>query len=280
MDENALPPAESSAQASAQLSDAEHANNAAEIGTEGVGAQEQASKPDGEKPGKTPEEREREKLRRTIDRRTERLARARAEADQLRAELDRVRQLTQPGIAKDNADTSSDAETLSLSRQELQRLIDQRAAEIAPTMRQQQAQIEHRREVVQSLAKEWGQEKFDAIAADLDDAIGGLADRAGQPKPAAEAIFEAEDPRSVIEYLSDPDHTEEADAIGRMGAVQAGRAIARLEAKLAAEKAKAKPQPSKAPAPIEPLRGSGTAQRDPSTMTDAQYREWRLSQKK
>ena len=145
-------------------------------------------------------------------------------------------------------------------------------------MQQQQAEIEHRRSVVQRLATEFG-DRFDAVAADLDDALGGLADN-GQPKPVAAAIFESDDPRSLIEYLADPDNADEAANLGRMGAVQAGRAIARLESKLAAAKAQAKPQPSKAPAPIEPIRGQGggTNTKRLADMSDAEFEKRRRQQ--
>lgn len=201
---------------------------------------------------KTPEEREIARLRRRIGNLTRRLHEGGQKGLQPQA------------IENDNRPEQTDSEALTLSRAELQKMVEQRAKEIAPTITQQQAEIEHRRGVVQKLADSWGKEKFDAYAADLNDAFDGLQDQSGKPKPATDAIFEAEDPQALIEYLADPENAEEAEAIGRMNAVRAGMAVARLSAKLAGKKAEAKPQASKVPAPIESVRGTGTVSNMPS----------------
>lgn len=229
-------------------------------------------KPEGEpRKEKTPDERERIRLQRRIDR----LLQQRGE---LRARLNDP-QLTRQQIERNNEAQQSDNETLSLSRQELQDLIDREARKLAPSIKQQEAVIERRAAIVQGLAKDWGKEKFDALASDLDDAFDGLTDRNGQPKPAADAIFEADDPRALIEYLADPDHADEAEAISRMSAVQAGRAIAKLETKLTAEKAKAKPQPSRASPPIEDIRGQGGANtKRLADLSDAEFEKRRRQQ--
>lgn len=208
-----------------------------------AGGQEGDDKPKREK---TPEEREIARLRRRVDNLTRRLYQQPQRED-----------LQPQAIERDNRQQQADSENLTLSRAELQKLIDQEAAKRAPTIKQQQDEIEHRRSVVEGLAQQWGQEKFDAYASDLDDAFGGLADASGKPKPATEAIFEADDPRALIEHLADPENSAKAQAIARMNPVQAGRAIAKLEQEIAAAKAKAKPEPSKAAAPIEPARGRG-----------------------
>lgn len=208
---------------------------------------------EGEKKQKTPEQREIERLRRAIDKRTRQLYEARAMSGQ--------NSPIQQGAEGDtNASrTQATDEPVTLSRAELQKLIRKEAEQLAPAIKQQQTEIEHRQKVVQTLAKEWGQEKFDAYASDLDDAFGGLADASGKPKPATDAIFESEMPSALIEYLADPDNADEAESIGRMSATQASRAIVKLETKLAAKRAEAKPQRSNAPAPIEQLRGGGAS---------------------
>lgn len=191
---------------------------------------------------RTPEEREIQRLRRRVDTLTKRLYQGQNQPTPLQNEK--------------KADTSeteqSDSEPLSLSRKELQELIEKRARELAPEVQQQESEIEHRRGVVKKLAKDWGQEKFDAYASDLDDAFGGLAVN-GRPRPATDAIFEADNPRALIEYLADPENAVEAESLSRMSAVQAGRAITQLEQKL-----NNKPKPSKVPPPIEEVRGQGT----------------------
>jgi hypothetical protein len=200
------------------------------------------------KPEKTPEQRRIDQLQRAVDRKTRQLAEFRA-----REGLTRDRQ------DQDNRPSADDGEPVTLSRAELEAMVNERATKLAPAAAEQAAEAKRRKGVVEGLAKTWGQERFDELASDLDDAFGGLADRAGRPKPATEAVFEADDPKAVIEYLADPEHTDESEAIARMTAVQAGKAIARLEDRLKAEKAKAKPKASNAPAPLEPVRGAGPA---------------------
>lgn len=218
---------------------------------------------------KTPEEREIARLRRRVDTLTRRVYESKANSEKL----------TRGRIDDDNRASQSDNETLSLSRKDLQELIDKEAKRLAPTIKQQETEIEHRRAVVQKLAKDWGSERFDTLASDLDDAFDGLADGNGRPKPAADAIFEADDPASLIEYLADPEHADEAEAIARMSAVQAGRAIAKLEATIASKKAKDKPQASRAAAPIEEIRGQGGGASKPlADLSDKEFAKRRREQ--
>lgn len=227
------------------------------------------------KPEKTPEQKEIERQRRRIDNLTRRLYEQRAQLESSRGSV------AKSDDAADNAD-KSESEELTLSRAELQKLIDQRAKEIAPTIKQQEAEIEHRRKVLEKLSETWGQERFDSLASDLDDAFGGLADRSGKPKPATDAIFESDDPAALIEYLADPENAAQAEAIARMNPVQAGRAITKLEIQLEAEKAKAKaeekPQRSKAPAPLEPLKPGGTFKGAPDPSDTKAWIRWRNEQ--
>lgn len=196
------------------------------------------------KPEKTPEQREIDRLRRGIARKTQQLAEARAG-------------LTRQPIAGNNGAQADDSEALSLTKAQLRELVTSEAEKLAPAIQQQRAEVERRTSVVQSLTSTWGQEKFDEIASDLDDAFGGLSDSGGAPKPAIEAVFEADDPAKVIEWLADQDNAEEAERISKMTAAQAGKAIAKLEARLAAETPKPKPKVSSIPAPLEPVRGQG-----------------------
>ena len=206
-----------------------------------------------EKPTKTPEQRELDKARRRIDRLTKRLH-ERDAVENYRASQEPVH------------NAANDDEQVTLSRAELQAQIQQEARKLAPTMKQQQAVIEHRQAVVAALDKEFGTARFNEIAEDLDSALGGLSDRNGVPKPATDAIFESENPKALIEYLADPDNEDEAEAIGRMSAVQAARAIVKLEAKLSS-----KPQPSKATEPIAAVKAAATGKKSIFEMTDAEF---------
>lgn len=226
---------------------------------------------------KTPEEREIARLRRRVDN----LTRAKYE---LQSRVQRTDVASTPhGGGAQTAPESDDDEPVQLSKRELQQLIDQRAKELAPTITEAKAEEMRRRETVQKLAAHWGQEKFDALAADLDDAFGGLADPQGRPKAATEAIFESENPQAIIEFLADPENADEAQSIARMTPIAAGRAIARLEARLSAKAAQDKPQRSKAPEPVEPSRatsGGNTSEPDTSKWSDAQWMKWRQGQRK
>lgn len=226
---------------------------------------QEASKPEGDdkpepaKKEKTPEQREIDRLRRRVDNLTR-------QKYELRA--------TVPQQSQQQTPQGGDDEPVTLSRAEIDRMVAERAEKLAPALTDQRAVIEHRHKVVTSLAKEWGQEEYDARASELDDVFGGLADAQGRPKPATDAIFDADNPKAVIEYLTDPDNADDAERIARLPAVRAGREIAKLEAKLEAEKAKAKPQPSKAARPIESVKGGGVLNGMPDPTNTKAYMAW------
>lgn len=268
--ENVLPNAE--AQADAVVGEQQNQADAL-ADPDAEKAESEQSEAKEAKPEKTPEQREIDRMRRKIDR----LVRQREE---LRARVPNPQDLRAPAIGDTNRQPQDDSEPVSLSRADLQRLVKEEAAKLAPTIKQQEAEIEHRQTVIQSLAKTWGQEKFDTLAADLDDSFGGLADASGRPKPATEAIFEADDPAALIEFLADPDNADRAEAIGRMNPLQAGRAIAKLETELAAKKAESKPQPSKAPRPVEALRGGGTSNTAPDPADTKAWMKWANEQER
>jgi len=221
------------------------------------------------KPEKTEAEREADRLRRAVDRKTRQREEARAEAQQLRQELSRLRE----GGGRDTNASQQDDEPLTLSRAELAQMVKSEAEKLAPTLKQQSAEMEHRKTVIESLEKDLGQERFDALAEDLDEALGGLQ-RNGKASPAAEAIFAADDPQAVMKYLADPDNADEAEAIGRLDPIRAGRAIAKLEGKLEQAKAASKPQRSNAPEPIEPSRGGGSISSMPDPKNVKAYIKW------
>ncbi len=266
--ETALPVADTPAEASGQPN-ADQLDQSTEVQQEGQEAETETAEQKAERKEKTPEEREIARLRRRVDNLTRK-----------KYEYESMLQTQQTQRNNDAPNDSQDDEPVQLSKRELQQLIDQKAKELAPTIKQQDAEIEHRKAVVQTLAKTWGQEKFDSLASDLDAAFEGLADRSGKPKPATDAIFESEDPAALIEYLADPEHSEEAESIARMNPVQAGRAIAKLEVKLASTKASEKPQASKAPAPIEPARGKASLNIAPNPSDTKAWMKWANEQER
>ena len=219
------------------------------------------------KPEKTAEQREIDRLRRGIDRRTRQLSDARA-------------QLAHPRQQETQQDPVDDSEPLSLTRAQMNEMVNAEARKLAPTLREEVAEGERRQGVVDSLAKTWGKERFDEVASDLDDIFGGLTDRSGRPKPAIEAVFESDSPAEVIEWLTDPDNVDEAERISRLSGAQAGRAILKLEATLAAAKASTKPKPSKAPAPLEAVRGQGSVTGAPDPSNTKAWIQWRNEQER
>ena len=229
------------------------------------------------KPEKTEAERERARMQRGIDRKTRQAAEARAEAAQLREENQRLR-------SAGNGDTvrqqDGESDKLTLSRAEIADLIRTEAGKLAPKISSQNAEIEQRRAVVDSLAKDWGAERFDALAADLDEAVGGLRGSDGKPTAVAEAIFESESPKALIEYLADPDNADEAESLAQMAPIKLGRAVAKLEAKLAAKSEPDKPKPSKRPAPLEAIRGQGTVSGAPNPSDTKAWIRWRNEQER
>lgn len=244
--------------------------------------QTDADKPEGEgdktKPEKTPEERERARMQRGIDRRTRQLAEERARREHLERQ---VADLTNKDQQRNNYTSSQvDSEPLTLTREQLAEMVKAEAQKLAPSLNEQNATVDKRKSVVQSLATTWGQERFDELSSDLDDAFGGLTDSSGRPKPAIEAVFDADRPADLIEYLADPDHSDEAEAIARMNPVQAGKAIARLEDKIQAAKAKGKPQPSKQPPPLESVRGQGGVSNGPDPSNTKAWIAWRNEQER
>lgn len=236
--------------------------DAAALEVQGEQVEGQA-KPEGEEPPKkekTQEQREIERLRRRVDSLTRQKYELRAAAPQ------------QP---QQKEDPEHGDEPVTLSRAELQRMVAERAEKLAPSITEQRAEIERRNGTVKALSKEWGQEEFDAKASDLDAAFEGLTDAQGRPKPATDAIFDADNPKAVIEYLTDPDNADEAESIARLSAARAGMAIAKLELKLKEAAAKAKPQPSNVAKPLEAVKGGGVPTKDPSQMTDREFAAWR-----
>lgn len=273
LEDTALPTGDTTA-AAGDTSDnaATHNTGQGDLGDE-HGAGGAAGEDDGKEPAagakkeKTPEQRENERLRRRVDN----LTRRKYELEAAVASARQPHQLNQAG---------DDEEPVTLTRAELNQRIAEQAKQLAPTMREQQAEAERRHGIVNTLTKEWGQEKFDTLSAELDDAFGGLVDRRGAPKPATDAIFEADSPAAVIEYLTDPDNADEAASLSSMSALQAGRAIARIEQKLDAAKSKAKPKPSNAPAPIEPARGGGVPNGMPDPSNTKAYIAWANAQER
>lgn len=216
--------------------------------------QQQGQQPEGEqKPERHPLEKELAKERRRISRLVEQREMSRAEAAQLRQEVERIRGGLQ---TQQGSGDNEDADILKIPRSELPQVLERLQGEAASERENRQA--------VQRMARALGDD-FKAVTNELAEII-----------PSADlqfAVADSESPAELARYLIDPDNADEAERIARMQPLQAGRALARIEAKLSASKDK--PQPSKAPRPVEPVRGGGSVDPDTSKMTDAQWLEHR-----
>jgi hypothetical protein len=122
---------------------------------------------------------------------------------------------------------------------------------LAPTIASKRAQDDATRQAATALRKELG-EDFESLTDELASVFSA---------PRQLDVLQAENPAALVRYLADPEHADEAEAIAAMSHFQAGRAIARLEAKIAA--AKVEPKASKAPAPLEQIKGRGPSPSEP-----------------
>lgn len=202
------------------------------------------AKDDQPKKEKTHEEREIARLRRRVDN----LTRQKYELQS--------RPLRETENQGDNRPQQADSDALSLSRAELQQLVEKEARKLAPTISKQDAEIEHRNVSVKALVKELGTERFQELTEDLAAIFDG-----GKQL----AILETDNPRTLLEYLTEPENADEANRIAGMSDFRAGRALAGIETKIKAAAEKARPVPSKAAAPLEPLRSEAAA---PNGMPD------------
>lgn len=220
--------------------------------------QEQQDKPDGEqKPERHPLEKELAKERRRISRLVEQREISRAEAAQLRAELDRLRGNDLQNTRTDDKNSAEDdSDVVRIPRSELPKLAERLQSEASERQALQRAASEMRK----------------ALGDDFERVTDELAEIFNADLQFAVAASEA--PAELARYLTDPDNADEAERIKRMSPIQAGRAFAKIEAKLAAKPEK--PQPSKAPKPVEPVRGGGgSIEPDTTKMTDEQWLEYR-----
>lgn len=219
---------------------------------------QQQEQPEGEqKPEKHPLEKELAKERRRISRLVEQREISRAEAAQLRAELERLRSPDLQNTRTDDKNSADDeSDVVRIPRAELPKLLEKAQSEA------------QQRESLRKAASEMRK----ALGDDFQRVTDELAEVFDADLQFAVAASEA--PAELARYLTDPDNADEAERISRMTPLQAGRAIAKIEAKLAAKPEK--PQPSKAPKPVEPVRGGGGAiEPDTSKMTDEQWLEHR-----
>jgi len=93
-----------------------------------------------------------------------------------------------------------------------------------------------------------------------------------------ESIMDSEHAAEVLYYLGQ--HPDEAARIFPLSATAAARELGRIEERLGKnEPAPRKKVVSKAPEPIRPVEASGTVDKDPSKMSNEEYRRYRKEKK-
>ena len=144
-------------------------------------------------------------------------------------------------------------------------------AEFAKTQAAKEIETKQRTEAQQKasqkLASDW-EEKAERGAEKYDD----WQEKVGDIKPTAPfvaALMEADNGEDIAHYLGT--HPKEAQRIAALSPGAQYREIGKLEVKLLAKTAEPK-VPSKAPAPVVPLSGTGAPATDP--MSEEDYGKW------
>lgn len=191
-------------------------------------------------------------LQRRLDKRTRDFYQERAQREQLQAEIEALRQRqSQP----------EEPEARTPSRDD----VESRASELM-----QQRELAGR--VNDLMSKGKSIEGFDAAASAVVEEL-GLVDSRGRPTPSLHALLDADSPAELIAHIgSDP---ELLDSLAGLSPTRLAARLARIEDAMKAAKT---PKTSAAPPPLKPVKGTATAEPDPSSMTDKQFAEWRKKQ--
>lgn len=211
-----------------------------------------ATAPEGEKPdtGQDPEKRrESRRFERRLDKAYKRAAEAQARADLLEKQLNEFR-TTQQAVNKPADPAAPKLEQFS-DIEEYARALAKHESDKAVREFQSRQQGETQKQYNARIAEGWESkaERGGGKYEDFDEVVGDIK----PTTPWAMALMEADNGDEIAYYLGK--NMKEAERIAKLPPLSQIREIGRLEAKLAAEPPKPK-TPSKAPAPIEPLKGA------------------------
>ena len=195
------------------------------------------------------------RLQRRIDRVTAARYQAEAEARQLREQLQRYQQQTQPQETQESR----------IDPSQLEEFVSTRAREIAKV-----DEISAKsNKTFEAGVKAHGEAFKESIAAVIDEA-GPLIDRKGFATPLGEAILESEAPDTLLHYLGQ--NPDVAASLHGLTPAQIGRRIERIEAQMTAKPV------SRLPRALTPVTPSGTpAAKADAAMSDA---EWYAARKR
>lgn len=223
------------------------------------------------------EEKAKAELQKGVQRRIDKITRARYEAE-ARAKMleERLTAIEQrqtreapkdPGTPKidqyDNFDDYVAAKAAYIADQRIESTLTERE-------RRQTAEREatERTKTVESWNKRV--EKATAEMPDFEEVI--ASSEVPMTEPMQQAIMESDVGPKLAYYLAN--NPDEARDIARMSPIGAIRTLGRIEERLSKP---AEKKPTSAPAPLTPISGSAKVSKDPSEMSQAEFEKWRKS---
>jgi len=90
----------------------------------------------------------------------------------------------------------------------------------------------------------------------------------------AQSLFETDSPAELAYYMGK--HPDQANQLATMTPMRRAIALGRIEATMQAQVKKS----SKAPDPIKPIGTSETTEKTPATMSNKEYRQWSLKNRR
>ena len=226
-----------------------------------------------------PEEKKEDPIPKGVQKRIDRAVRekyeAQAEAKMLKERLDRIEQNIQQRVAKpiDNSEPRID------NFDDFDQYVAEKAEWIASKKINETLNERERRSAEERAAAAhyqavdgWNQ-RLEKATAELPD-FKEVIESSDVPMSdfMRDAIVESDLGPKVAYWLAN--NPDEAKKIASMSPLATVKAIGRIEERLESQ-AKAPKKPTAAPAPLKPVGGKASVQKDPGQMSDAEYLEWR-----
>jgi hypothetical protein len=220
--------------------------------------------------------REKGKFQRRLDRHKERAIRAEVRADLLEKELAAARSTKAPQAQ----DAEPTRDSFKSDDDYLRAVIDWRADKRADAKLEAERKAREGKETQSQAAR--GQEEvsrtwterekaFQATSKDYTEVVTPYLeseDFEAMSQQARVAIVESEKGPALLDYLAR--HSDDAERIANLSPTRQVQELGKLEEKLVTAK-----RPSNAPDPVKPLGQGRSGTKDPSKMSDAEYREFR-----
>jgi hypothetical protein len=193
------------------------------------------------------------RMQRRIDKRTADVYRERAEKDQLAQRLTELERRLQPAEQE---------------QPDLEKVVATKAQSLAQEIAQQQRITDS---VGAILKAGKALANFDAHCNAVAEEIPFYEN--GRPTAFLSAVMEFDQPAQLLDHLG-----ANPDLAAELADMTPTRRVLRLGAIERELTDAAKPKASNAPTPLAPVRGQGVGSKDPSAMTDAEFKAWRSKQ--